>query len=491
MQIKELSWLPSLLFIILSIFIFRVFSWNLANIDLAFDEAQYWSWSLALDWGYYSKPPFLAWLISLNSSICGISETCLRISSPFLYSLSTLFIASTAFVLCETNTKNRAAILAGILWLLIPGISLSSALISTDVPMLFFSSVAIWSFVNFFYSKENTYDYFYLTALTISVALGFLSKYAILFLLLAFVIFFFFNINFRIQFKKKLSGKKLVIFTVFLLILVFPHIWWNIKNGFITLQHTIANVNVGAENYNFYNVLIFFLEQFVVFGPINFLLFLFIISNYKKLSEKEKMLSFVALVPILIILIQAFISRAHANWAAVSYIPASISVALYIDRIWNKNGKIMYYFTTIFSLAVLIVLPFFAYYNFKLDPFKRMRGWKNLGEQISDIYSQYPSAILVADDRKVLAESIYYMRDRPHKWVRWNADGKIHDHYELVTKHEDLKNETGIMVSVEPNNQHFIKFFSDVRYLGTVTRVIGTENKKEYKIWLLNGYLSD
>ena len=73
MQIKELSWLPTLLLIILSIFIFRVFSWNLANIDLAFDEAQYWTWSLAIDWGYYSKPPFLAWLIALNSSICGIS----------------------------------------------------------------------------------------------------------------------------------------------------------------------------------------------------------------------------------------------------------------------------------------------------------------------------------------------------------------------------------------------------------------------------------
>ena len=83
------------------------------------------------------------------------------------------------------------------------------------------------------------------------------------------------------------------------------------------------------------------------------------------------------------------------------------------------------------------------------------------------------------------------MRDRPHKWVRWNADGIIHDHYEFVTKHEDLKNETGIMVSVEPNTQHFNKFFLDIKYLGTVTRVIGTEKKQEYKIWLLNGYLSD
>ena len=152
------------------------------------------------------------------------------------------------------------------------------------------------------------------------------------------------------------------------------------------------------------------------------------------------------------------------------------------------HGKIIYYFTSIFSLVVLIVLPFFAYYNFKLDPFKKMRGWQEVVSNISEIYSHYPNAVLVADDRKILAESIYYLKPRPIQWVRWNTDGKIHDHYELVTKHKDLKNKISIMVSVEEDNKHFEKFFDKVRYLGAVSRKIREGKTKEYKLWLLEGY---
>ena len=138
MKKREYQWQFLLLIIVLTVFLFRFFSWNFVNLDLAFDEAQYWTWSLDIDWGYYSKPPLLAWLIRISSSTCGISEMCLRISSPILYSLSAFFISSTAYMLCETNSKGRAALLAGITWILIPGVSFSSVIISTDVPMLFF-----------------------------------------------------------------------------------------------------------------------------------------------------------------------------------------------------------------------------------------------------------------------------------------------------------------------------------------------------------------
>ena len=42
--------------------------------DLFFDEAQYWEWSRELAWGYYSKPPVIAWLIALSTSVCGDGE---------------------------------------------------------------------------------------------------------------------------------------------------------------------------------------------------------------------------------------------------------------------------------------------------------------------------------------------------------------------------------------------------------------------------------
>ena len=490
MKKREYQWQFLLLIIVLTVFLFRFFSWNFVNLDLAFDEAQYWTWSLDIDWGYYSKPPLLAWLIRISSSTCGISEMCLRISSPILYSLSAFFISSTAYMLCETNSKGRAALLAGITWILIPGVSFSSGMISTDVPMLFFSSIVIWSFCCLLFHKNEAYNSYYIAALTVSLALGFLSKYAIVLLLFSLMVFFAVNSSSRNHFKNKLPPRKLIISIVLLFLLIFPHLWWNYNNGFITFQHTAANINVAGVNYSFYNTFVFFLEQFAVFGPINFIILLYLVISYKILSNNEKMLLILALVPIVMILVQAFISRAHANWAAISFIPASILVALFLDKRWFLKEKRIYYFSIFLSLIVLIFLPFYAYNNPKLDPFKKMRGWEEVVLQISEIYSKYPGAVLVADDRKILAESLYYMSIKPKKWVRWNADGKIHDHYELVTKHDDLKNEIGIMVSVESNNEHFFQSFSEVIYLGEVTRIIGERRIKKYKIWLLKGYNS-
>ena len=42
-----------------------------AGITLYVDEAQYWTWAQALDWGYFSKPPGIAALIALSTTLFG------------------------------------------------------------------------------------------------------------------------------------------------------------------------------------------------------------------------------------------------------------------------------------------------------------------------------------------------------------------------------------------------------------------------------------
>ena len=48
--------------------------WLAGNpIDLYPDEAQYWLWSRVPAFGYYSKPPLVAWLIALTTAVFGTS----------------------------------------------------------------------------------------------------------------------------------------------------------------------------------------------------------------------------------------------------------------------------------------------------------------------------------------------------------------------------------------------------------------------------------
>ena len=95
-----------LLSLVLILFIFRVlYNYNL-QLSLHFDEAQYWDWSRSLRWGYFSKPPFLPFLIKVTTNLCGDTENCIRLLSPVLHSVTGVIIYFSVYSI----TKNYADI---------------------------------------------------------------------------------------------------------------------------------------------------------------------------------------------------------------------------------------------------------------------------------------------------------------------------------------------------------------------------------------------
>ena len=65
-----------------------------------------------------------------------------------------------------------------------------------------------------------------------------------------------------------------------------------------------------------------------------------ILYKFKTFNRNERFLIFLTLTPIIIILFQAFISRAHANWAAIAYVPGTILITTYFMGLWEKNRKV-------------------------------------------------------------------------------------------------------------------------------------------------------
>jgi 4-amino-4-deoxy-L-arabinose transferase-like glycosyltransferase len=484
MYIKNYSSYYYIAFLLFTIFVIRAFLWQSAGLDLSFDEAQYWTWSLNPAWGYYSKPPFLSWLIKGFTSLCGNSEFCIRMGSPVLHSLSAFFIALTA---CNFNRNKHTkfiGFIAASIWILIPGISLSSGFISTDVPLLFFTSLVLWSFSKILLNEKKFIYYF---IFCLSLSLGFLSKYAIIYFIIGITLAVILDKSIYKNIRNSFSKLSLILMFFGFIIIIFQHLNWNYNNSFITAQHTLSNANIGGEGNSFKNLFKFFFEQFFVFGPLSFLLLIITLFKYKRVSPEEKILIFLTFTPLILVIFQAFISRAHANWAAIAYVPGTVLVALQIVKFWEEKRKI-YFGISSFGIAFMLLIPLSGVYNFGIDPYKKNRGWSDLGLEISNVYVLYPNAVLVTDDRRVMAEALYYMKKKPKKWVRWNADGYIHDHYELVTKHNDLKSEIGLMVSSEPNSDHFVLSFEKVTLLKTLYRIESKDKNKTYKVWLLEGY---
>ena len=466
------------------VFVIRTLLWKFANLDLSFDEAQYWTWSLNPAWGYYSKPPFLSWLIKAFTSLCGDSEFCIRMGSPILHTLSAFFIALTACNFDNNKHTKFIGFIAASIWILIPGISLSSGFISTDVPLLFFTSLVLWSFSKILLNKKK---FIYYLIFCMSFSLGFLSKYAIIYFIIGIVLAVILDRSIYKNIRNSFSKLSLILIFFGFIIIIFPHLNWNYNNSFITAQHTLSNANIGGEGNSFKNLFKFFFEQFFVFGPLSFLLLLITFFKYKRVSLEEKILIFLTFTPLILVLFQAFMSRAHANWAAIAYVPGTVLIAIQIINYWEEKRKIYFGIASI-GIIFMILIPLSGVYNFGIDPYKKNRGWADLGLEITNIYTSYPSAVLVTDDRRVMAEALYYMKNKPQKWVRWNSDGYIHDHYELVTKHNDLQSEIGLMVSSELSNEHFVLSFEKVTFLKNIYRVEAKDKNKEYKVWLLEGY---
>ena len=55
------------------------------------DEAQYWWWAQTPDWGYFSKPPLIAWIMWLTTRLSD-AEWAIRLASPLLHAATALIM---------------------------------------------------------------------------------------------------------------------------------------------------------------------------------------------------------------------------------------------------------------------------------------------------------------------------------------------------------------------------------------------------------------
>ena len=182
MQIKTSFFLCG---IVLLIKIFAVYN---TNFDLFGDEAQYWIWSKSPDLGYYSKPPLLAWLITFITLIFGDSFETLKLISVSMYVFTSIVVY---LIFKQLYQDKKEAILAGLTFYLVPAVTVSSFLISTDILLIFFWSISLYFLLKI--RKEPSIINFVL--LGIFVGLSFLSKYAAVYFILSIIFILFVDLK--------------------------------------------------------------------------------------------------------------------------------------------------------------------------------------------------------------------------------------------------------------------------------------------------------
>lgn len=101
-------------------------------LDLSGDETYYWDWGRQPDWGYFSKPPLIGWLMA-SIGLAGFDSTFgIRACATLLVALGLALYFWLGRELADTQT----AIWATLLLALAPAVSVLGLVLTIDIPLL-------------------------------------------------------------------------------------------------------------------------------------------------------------------------------------------------------------------------------------------------------------------------------------------------------------------------------------------------------------------
>jgi 4-amino-4-deoxy-L-arabinose transferase-like glycosyltransferase len=412
----ETDTLGPVLLILIVLTLVRLVALQISRVDLFFDESQYWAWSRELSFGYFSKPPLLAWLIWGAGHVCGDTEACIRSAAPLL----NLGTSLAAFAIASTLYDSRTAFWAAMLVAFGTGSVFSTRIISTDVPMVFFWSVALLAYVHLLFRS----DWRWAALLGVAIGGGTLSKYAMLYFPIGMVV----AAAIEPRARALLAKAEMLIALGAAAVLVAPNLIWNASHGFITIRYAGANVSGEPFEPSIVRPLAFLAEQFAVFGPVVFAVALRCfptIASNKTMPEDRVLLAF-AICPLLAVTAVSVGVHAYANWAAASFVSLAVLAAAVLVREnyrWllraslalGVAAQLTFIVTDVF--AARIRLPFRA-----SNPYSATLGWAALSRTVGELARKRDIKTIVTDRRAYFASLLYYWRDQPENVVSWPND---------------------------------------------------------------------
>lgn len=426
----------------------RIVLLRASPIDLYFDEAQYWAWSRTLELGYFTKPPLVAWVIAATTALFGDAEWAVRLASPLAHGLAALAL----FGLGRAMYGAWAGFWAGVGWLLIPGVSFSVNIISTDALLLPLWAIALYAM----WRLVTTRAWIWAIVLGVAVGVGVQAKYAMLYFPLCAAL----AARWCPPVRDALGGGRAIVAALIALALLAPNLYWNAQHGFVTAQHTAANARLDATDlFNLDELLEFIGGQALLIGPLVFLalagLFWRAGRRASGLSVEDKFLLAFMAPPLVFVSVIAFVSRANANWAAAAY-PAAI-VWIAGSLVASVNGRRFLAGANALNFALAAMAMFVmtdpALSN-QFEGVREARGWEETAREIAVRAvqpGQTPFTAVMVDDRETFFELGYYWRDQrragaPLPPVRmWLLHGQARNSAELT---DPMRPEEGARVLI-------------------------------------------
>ena len=442
----------------------------LTPLQLYPDEAQYWWWAQTPAFGYFSKPPMIAWLIRFTTVLFGDGEWAIRLAAPLLHGGTALLL----YGIGKRTGDERIGFWSALAYATLPGVSYSCGLISTDVPLLFCWALALCAFL----AALDDEGWRWPLLCGAALGLGLLSKYAMLYFVAGMML----SALVSSRARALVLGRRGAAIFATGLVLFLPNLLWDRAHGFVTVTHIAVDADLRQAQFRLLDALDFLGGQFGVFGPLlmaGFLLALWRLARRRPVPllngrEDALLLAAFALPPLLVISVQAFVAGANANWAAPGYVsalPLAIAALLTTRRHWGLKASFAVNLIVMTGLWAVLLWPALAETVGVGNAFKREEGWRAFGRAVVAAAQAGPYDAIAAANRSVMAELTYYARPRALPLRMWSP-GPAENHFQMTMPLTPASQRV-LLVLLPHETRRVLPTFESHRAVGTVSFAVG------------------
>ena len=385
---------------------------SLTNQNLPLDTIEALAWGSNLDWGFNKHPPMSAFFPEVFFQIFGSQDW-------VYYLLSQIFLLIAFYYVFKFSKEFFNNDLLGLISvLLIEAIyfyNFTTPEFNVNVCQLPFWSLTVYFSWKIYSSKEVKFTDCFLVGLF--AAIGFLSKYLFLYLLVSIDLLFIYLIF--IKRERRFDFKYLITLEVFLIVLV-PHLIWLNNHEFITITYGLART--GLEQSSLIDhikfPLIFLIKQVGLLISFLILVWLLIKIIKFKFDLKDKKLLFllaINILPILLMFLTSVItgSKIRTMWMTPFYLFfGSLFVYVFQAQINIKKLKpFMIGFIFLFFLSPIL----YAYVSISKDDKRTDYPGKEIAIKTQYAWDkQFKSKINVVYGNEWNAGNLsYHLKSRP------------------------------------------------------------------------------
>jgi len=386
---------------------------TITNKNLPLDVIEALAWGSNLDWGFSKHPPGSAFFPEVFFRIFGNQDWAYYLLSSIFVIISFYYVYKFAF---KIFGNIKLSLISVILLESIYFYNFTTPEFNVNVCQLPFWSLVVYYSWKIYETKKIQFLDCFLVGLF--AAIGFLSKYLFIYLLVSLDLLFIYLI---LNKTKKFDFKYLITLEVFIVLLI-PHLIWLYNNEFITITYGLKRA--GLEEFTILNhfkyPIIFLIKQLGILIPFFFLIWLLIKKVKFKINLKDKKLLFLVFInfaPLILMFLTSMVtgSKIRTMWMTPFYLFFGVFF-IYIFKTQinlKKINSFLFGFLFLFFLSPVL----YSYESISNTDKRTDYPGKNIAAKAQITWSQnFDKEIqFVTGDEWKAGNLSYHLKSRP-KW---------------------------------------------------------------------------